>query len=132
MARILVVDDSLMIRRTLKIIFERAGHVVVAESANGEQALAHYAQFSPDLVTLDITMPGLNGIETLKKILTHDPDANVVMVSAMGQKHMVFDALQAGAKNYMLKPLNEESLLSVVSLVLANSHTSSVSTAAAQ
>jgi len=132
MARILVVDDSLMIRRTLRIIFERAGHVVVAESANGEQALAHYAQFSPDLVTLDITMPGLNGIETLKKILASDPGACVVMVSALGQKHMVFDALQAGAKNYILKPLNEERLLSVISLVLENSQTPLMPTTAAQ
>ncbi|MDR3566353.1 MAG: response regulator [Negativicutes bacterium] len=132
MARILVVDDSLMIRKTLRIVFERAGHVVVAESANGEQAIAHYTQFHPDLVTLDITMPGLNGIETLKRILASDPNANVVMVSALGQKHMVFDALQAGAKNYMLKPLNEEKLLAVVSLVLENRQDSAAPTAVAQ
>lgn len=123
MARILVVDDSLMIRRTLRIIFERAGHEVVAESTNGEQGFAHYVQYHPDLVTLDITMPGMNGIETLKKILESDPGAKVVMVSALGQKHMVFDALQAGAKNYILKPLNEEKLLSVIGLVLENSQT---------
>jgi two-component system, chemotaxis family, chemotaxis protein CheY len=131
-ARIQVVDDSLMIRKTLRIMFEKAGHEVVAESANGEQAFIHYAQHRPELVTMDITMPGLNGIETLKKILASDPDAKVVMVSALGQKHMVFDALQAGAKNFILKPLNEGKLLSAIGLVLSDHDTISPQETAAE
>lgn len=102
-------------------MLEKAGHTVVGESVNGQQAIADYARYKPDLVTLDITMPGLNGIETIKRIVADDPDAVVIMVSALGQKHMVFDALQAGAKNYILKPLNEERLLGVISTVLQQS-----------
>lgn len=125
MARILIVDDSIMMRKTLRTILMRAGHTVEAEAANGEQAILYYTNHRPDLVTLDITMPGLNGIEVIKRIKEIDPDANVVIVSALGQKHVVFEALQNGAINYILKPITEEKLLSVVNMVLGHSHDSS-------
>ncbi len=121
MARILIVDDSMMMRKTLRTILQRAGHIVTAEAANGDQAIMYYANHRPDLVTLDITMPGMNGTEVIKKLREIDPDANVVIVSALGQKHIIFEALQNGAKNYILKPITEDKLLAVVNMVLTHS-----------
>lgn len=118
MARILVVDDSLMMRKTLRSILEKAGHTVVAESADGEKAVADYEVFQPDLVTLDITMPGMSGIDVTKQIIRRHPEANIVMVSALGQKRMVFEAIESGAKNFIVKPITAETLLSVIELVL--------------
>lgn len=121
MARVLIVDDSLMMRKTLRRILEKAGHEVVGEAVNGEQAIFHYPETRPDIVTMDITMPGLGGIETIKRIIQSDPAANIVVVSSLGQRHIVFEALQNGAKNYVLKPISEDKLLKVIDLVLAHS-----------
>ncbi|HEY3426743.1 MAG TPA: response regulator [Negativicutes bacterium] len=119
MARVLVVDDALMMRKTIGTILLKAGHVIVDEAANGEQAVLAYKKHLPELVTMDITMPGVDGIEALGQIVSFDPEAQVVMVSALGQRHKVFDALQAGAKGYVLKPLQEERFLSTINDVLA-------------
>jgi DNA-binding NarL/FixJ family response regulator len=118
MARVLVVDDALMMRKTIGTFLIRAGHMVVDEAANGEQAVAAYKKHLPDLVTMDITMPGVDGIGALEQIMAFDPGARVVMVSALGQKHKVFDALQHGAKGYILKPFTEEKLLSIINELL--------------
>lgn len=118
MARVLVVDDALMMRKTIGTFLIRAGHVVVEEAANGEQAVAAYKKHLPDLVTMDITMPGVDGIDALSQITAFDPGARVVMVSALGQKHKVFDALQHGAKGYILKPFTEDKLLSIIDELL--------------
>lgn len=118
MARVLVVDDALMMRKTIGTFLIRAGHVVVEEAANGEQAVAAYKKHLPDLVTMDITMPGVDGIGALEQITALDPGARVVMVSALGQKHKVFEALQHGAKGYILKPFTEEKLLSIITELL--------------
>ena len=118
MARIMIVDDTLMMRTTLRRFLEKAGHEIVGEAINGEQAIINYSQVQPDLVTMEITMPGLGGVEAIKQIIESHPAANIIVVSALGQKHIVFEALQAGAKNYVLKPIAEDKLLSVVSLVL--------------
>lgn len=118
MARIMIVDDALMMRKTLRRILEKAGHEIVGEAVNGDQAIANYAKCRPDLVTMDLTMPGLGGIEAIKHIVAADPAASIIVVSALGQKHIIFDALQNGAKNYVLKPIAEDKLLSVVNLVL--------------
>lgn len=118
MARIMIVDDALMMRKTLRRILEKAGHEIVGEAVNGDQAIANYAKCWPDLVTMDLTMPGLGGIEAIKHIVAADPAASIIVVSALGQKHIIFDALQNGAKNYVLKPIAEDKLLSVVNLVL--------------
>lgn len=118
MARIMIVDDTLMMRATLRRFLEKAGHEIVGEAINGEQAILNYPQFKPDMVTMDITMPGLGGIEAIKQIVESDPSANIIVVSALGQKHVVFEALQAGAKNYITKPIVEDKVLSVINLVL--------------
>jgi two-component system chemotaxis response regulator CheY len=118
MARIMIVDDTLMMRTMLRRTLEAAGHEIVCEAINGEQAIINYAQFRPDLVTMDITMPGLGGIETIQSIIASDPLANIVVVSSLGQKHIIFSALQSGAKNFVLKPVTEERLLPIINLVL--------------
>lgn len=124
MARIMIVDDALMMRTTLRRILEKAGHEIVGEAVNGEQAIINYPQCQPDLVTMDITMPGIGGVETIKRIIASHPTANIIVVSALGQKHIVFEALQNGAKNYIIKPIKEDKLLSVVQLVLEQSNLS--------
>jgi two-component system chemotaxis response regulator CheY len=118
MARIMIVDDALIMRVTLRKILEKAGHEVVGEAINGQQAIENYPKCQPDIVTMDITMPGLSGIEAMKCILESDQQANIIVVSALGQKSIVFEALSNGAKNYVLKPLSEDKLLPVVDLVL--------------
>ncbi len=107
MAKVLIVDDALMMRKTIEKILTSAGHVIVDQAVNGEQAVQLYKRHKPDLVTMDITMPGVDGISALAEIMAEDPAAKVIMVSALGQKHKVFDALQNGAKSYILKPLQE-------------------------
>lgn len=118
MARVLVVDDALMMRKTIANFLIKAGHVVVEEAANGEQAVMAYKKHRPDLVTMDITMPDVDGIDALTRIMAFDANAKVVMVSALGQKHKVFDALQNGAKGYILKPFTEDKLLTILNELL--------------
>ncbi len=108
MAKILIVDDAFVIREKLRIILKKAGHEVVGEAGNGLQATLMYKRLQPDIVTMDITMPGINGIDGLKRIRSHDENACVVMISAMSQKAMVIEALEAGASGFILKPFNNE------------------------
>lgn len=103
----LIVDDNALMRLRLRDILEPA-YVVVAEAENGDQAVSLYAEYKPDFVTLDITMPGLDGIEALKRIITNWPTARIVIVSAVGQKQMVFQALSRGAKDFIVKPFDPE------------------------
>ena len=118
MSNILVVDDSAIMRRNLVTIFTQAGHTVVAEAINGGQAHLLYRTHLPDLVTMDITMPGINGIEAVKLIVNDYPNAKIIMVSALDQRNMVFEALELGAKHYLIKPINAETVISVVNKVL--------------
>lgn len=118
MARILIVDDSRTTRRILRQILEDKGHEVVGEAANGEEGVAKYKELKPDLTTMDITMPGLDGVEALRKIKEHDPDAKVIMVSAAGQKHKVLDAMKAGAAEFLTKPFEEEEIMERIESVL--------------
>ncbi len=118
MANIMIVDDSAIMRRNLKTILLAAGHTVVAEAVHGGQAHLLYRQYQPDLVTMDITMPNVNGIEAVKLIMKDFPDARIVMVSALNQRNMVFEALNLGAKHYILKPINAETVISVINKVL--------------
>ena len=118
MARILVVDDSVYFRLKLREILTSAGHEIVAEAANGQSAVLKYKELRPDLVTMDISMPDTDGIMGVRKILEFDPKAKIVMVSAMGQKHMVFDALRAGAKHFIVKPVDNTATLDVIDKVL--------------
>lgn len=118
MSNILVVDDSAIMRRNLVTIFTQAGHNVVAEAINGGQAHLLYRTHLPDLVTMDITMPGVSGIEAVKLIIKDYPDAKIIMVSALNQRNMVFEALELGAKHYLIKPITPEAVISVANKVL--------------
>jgi len=119
-ANIMVVDDAAFMRIMMKDILEKGNHTVVAEAENGKQALLEYARVKPDLVTLDITMPELDGLSTLLALKKLDPNVKVVMVSAMGQKNMVIKAIKAGAKDFVVKPFQPERVLDAVNKALAS------------
>lgn len=117
--RILVVDDAAFMRMMIKNILTKYGYEVVGEAENGSVAVQMYQELKPDLVTMDITMPEMNGIDCVKAIINQDPDANIVMVSAMGQQAMVMEAIQAGAKDFIVKPFQQERILQAIERVLA-------------
>ncbi|SDO50694.1 two-component system, chemotaxis family, response regulator CheY [Alkalicoccus daliensis] len=107
MAKLLITDDAAFMRMTLKKMVTDAGFEVVAEAENGLEAVDLYKEHRPDIVTMDITMPEMNGIEALQKIREYDPEAKVIMCSAMGQQNMVVDAIQKGASDFLVKPFDE-------------------------
>lgn len=117
--RILITDDALFMRVTLKNILVQNGFEVVGEASNGLESVELYKSLKPDLVTMDITMPEMDGIAALKEIKAHDPAATVVMCTAMGQKSMVVEAIQAGAKDFIVKPFQAERVLEAVNKLLA-------------
>ena len=116
--KILVVDDAAFMRMMLKDILTKGGYEVVGEAADGVEALAKYNELKPDLVTLDITMPNKDGIAALKDIKAADPSALCVMCSAMGQQSMVIEAIQSGAKDFIVKPFQAERVLEAVKKVV--------------
>lgn len=116
--RVLIVDDALFMRNMLADIFTQAGWDVVAEAENGEQAVAMYLQHRPQLITMDIVMPIMGGIDALKKILRLESGAKVVVCSALGQKHLILDAINAGAKDFIVKPFQSEQVLEVAERVI--------------
>ncbi|MEC3885986.1 response regulator [Halobacillus litoralis] len=118
MARVLIVDDAKFMRVTLKNILEKGQHEVVGEADNGKEAVEKYGSLRPDLVTLDITMPEMNGIDALKEIQQVSNEAKVIMCSAMGQQKMVLKAIECGAKDFIVKPFDEARVLDAIDLVL--------------
>jgi len=118
MPKILVVDDAAFMRMNLKNILTKEGFGEVVEAENGEMAIQKYKNEQPDLVTLDITMPEMDGIEALEKIKENDPDATVIMCSAMGQQSMVIKAIELGAKDFIVKPFDKGKIKEAVSKVL--------------
>lgn len=118
MANILITDDAMFMRTMLKSILTGAGHNIIAEASNGKEAVELYAKYKPDLVTMDITMPELDGIGALKEIMKSDPQANVIMVTAMGQQVMVVEAVKAGAKDFIVKPFNSDKVLESVNKLI--------------
>ncbi|MER1955583.1 MAG: response regulator [Desemzia incerta] len=104
--RVLIVDDAAFMRMKLKDILEKNGYSVVAEAENGVDAIEKYKAENPDIVTMDITMPEMDGVDALKGIKAFDPSAKVVMCSAMGQQSMVMDAIRAGAMDFIVKPFD--------------------------
>ncbi len=118
MARIMVVDDAAFVRLTLKQILEQAGHRVVAEAEDGNQAFEMYREFRPDITILDITMPQCGGVEGLRKIRAFDPNAKCIMCSAMGQQAHVVEAMQAGAMDFIVKPFKPYRIIESVDIVL--------------
>ncbi|MFD2444183.1 response regulator [Bacillus sp. CGMCC 1.16607] len=119
MARILIVDDAKFMRMTLSNILLKASHEVVGEAENGIQAVNLYQELNPDLVTMDITMPEKSGIEAVKEIKEQYPNARIIMCSAMGQQKMVVEAIEAGAKDFIVKPFDEGRVLDAINRVLS-------------
>lgn len=117
--RILVVDDAAFMRMMIKDILVKNGYEVAGEASDGKQAIDKYMELRPDLVTLDITMPELDGVEALRRIRSADPGARVIMCSAMGQQSMVIDAIQAGAKDFIVKPFQADRVIEAIRKVLA-------------
>lgn len=118
MSNILIVDDSHVMRKNLKTILSEAGHTIVAEAANGLQACKEYSNHLPDLVTMDINMPFMNGVDALKKIIYEFPDAKIVIVSIANNNKVILEAMECGAANYVLKPFTVEKVIHVINQVL--------------
>ena len=114
MKSILIADDSLFMRQMLKELLPRDKFFVIGEASTGKEALAKYSQLNPDLVTMDITMPDMDGIAAVKKIIELNSAAKIIMVSAMGQKPMIKEALEAGANDFIVKPFDREKIISVL------------------
>jgi two-component system chemotaxis response regulator CheY len=118
--RVLIVDDAMFMRSMIKDILTNAGgrYEVVGEASNGREAIARYRELHPDLVTMDIVMPQLDGIEATREILKIEPKATVVICSAMGQEALVVESISAGAKDFIVKPFSAERVLQVLGKVL--------------
>jgi len=119
MANVLIVDDAAFMRMMIKDILSKNGLDVSGEAENGVQAVEKYKELKPDLVTMDITMPEMDGITALKEILSADGAARVVMCSAMGQQAMVIEAIQAGAKDFIVKPFKPERVIDAINKTLS-------------
>ncbi len=111
MSKVLIADDTAFMRMTLKNILEKNGYEVVGEAEDGVQAIEKYKELNPSLVTMDITMPNLDGIAAIKEIVKNDPEAKIVVCSAMGQKALVIEALNAGAKDFIVKPFQPDRII---------------------
>jgi two-component system chemotaxis response regulator CheY len=116
--RILIVDDAAFMRMMIKDILTKNGYEVVGEAADGMQAVEKFKELRPDLVTMDITMPEMEGITALKEIKAVEPNAVVIMCSAMGQQAMVIDAIQAGAKDFIVKPFQADRVIEAIQKAL--------------
>jgi len=118
MNKVLIIDDSENMRMTIRALVEANGYTVVGEASDGKTGIEMYEKLKPDIVTMDVVMRDMNGIESLKSIIDKDPGAIVVMVSAMGQDNFVKDAIVAGAKGFVVKPFGELQLMDAFSKAL--------------
>lgn len=118
MAKVLIVDDSRTSRRFLSNMLMEAGHEVVAEAVDGEEGVRKYEELRPDIVTMDITMPKLDGIDAVSEIIKIDPEARIIMVTAAGQKSNIVEALKRGAADFIQKPFESSAILSVIEKVM--------------
>lgn len=114
MLKVLIVDDSLIIRKKISKILENLGHDVVFDATNGKEAIDAYIKYKPDLVSMDITMPDMDGITAVKHIIKEDKEAKIIMVTSHGQEDMVIKSIQAGAVGYILKPISEDKMAQVI------------------
>jgi two-component system chemotaxis response regulator CheY len=119
--RVLITDDAAFMREMLREIIAEGGYEVVAEAADGEEALERFNEHHPDVITLDIVMPGKSGLEVLRELMALDPSACVVMCSALGQEALVMEALEAGAKEYIIKPFKPDQVLGALNEALQKS-----------
>jgi two-component system chemotaxis response regulator CheY len=115
---VLIADDLKFIKLVLRELVEKAGFRVVGEASNGEEAVELYQDKRPDVVLLDITMPKMDGLAALKQILKVDPEAKVIMCSALGQQSLMVQALQLGAKDFIVKPFREERVIAAIKRIL--------------
>ncbi len=120
MNRILIVDDAAIMRLTIKGILEKNNVEVVGEADCGKEGIMKYKDLKPDIVTMDITMPDITGIEAVKEIIKYDKNAKIIMVSAMGQERFVMEAVKAGAKSFLVKPFKEEYMMQVINKVITS------------
>ncbi|WP_040209411.1 response regulator [Neobacillus jeddahensis] len=120
MARVLIVDDAAFMRMMLKDILVKNGMEVVGEAVNGADAVEKYRELTPDVVTMDITMPEMDGITAVKQIKGFHPQAKIIMCSAMGQQPMVLEAIQAGAKDFVVKPFQADRVMDSINKVLGS------------
>lgn len=118
--KVLFVDDSSFMRSILKGIILKEPYVLAGEADNGREAVELYQQLKPDLVTMDIVMPEMDGIDAVRQIRAVDPDAKIIMVSAMGQQGMVIDAIQAGARDFIIKPFQPPRIHEALKRVIGN------------
>ncbi|MBU0502208.1 MAG: response regulator [Candidatus Margulisbacteria bacterium] len=121
MAKILVVDDAIFTRKLLSDILKKEGHEIIGEAENAAEAVKKYQSLKPDIVTMDIIMPeteGMNGIGAVKAIIKIDKEAKIIMVSAMGQQEMIVEAIQAGAKDFIVKPFQPSNVINAVNKLL--------------
>ncbi len=116
--RVLIVDDAAFMRMMIKDILSKNGYEVAGEAENGLRAVDKYKELTPDLVLMDITMPEMNGIDAVKTIKALDPGAKIVMCSAMGQQAMVIESIQAGARDFIVKPFQADRVLEAVRKVV--------------
>jgi len=114
---VLIVDDAIFMRSMLKDILVRHGFKVVGEAENGKEACEKYQEVNPDLTTMDIVMPQMNGIEAVKEILKNDPNAKIVMCSALGQEALVTESIEAGAKDFIVKPFSPDKVVKIISQI---------------
>lgn len=119
MARVLIADDALFARILLRKIFTDGGHEVIGEASTGREAVEKYAELRPDVVTLDIIMPDMDGIEALRKIKEIDPNARVVMITSVDSEKKVVECIEAGALGYIIKPFEPSQVLSEINRVLS-------------
>jgi len=116
--KVLIVDDAAFMRMMIKDILSKNGYEVVGEAENGARAIEKYKDLNPDLIIMDITMPEMDGILAVKEIKKSTPDVKIIMCSAMGQQAMVIEAIQAGAKDFIVKPFQAERVLEAVKKVI--------------
>ena len=114
MSKVLIVDDAAFMRISIKNMLTKNGYEVVGEAENGAVGVELYKELQPDIVTMDITMPEMSGLDALKEITKIDPKSKVVMVSAMGQESMVREAIVSGAKGFIVKPFKEEGIIAAI------------------
>ena len=118
MAKVLIVDDAAFMRMTIRQMLEKGGHETIGEAENGVEAVKKFIELKPEVVLLDITMPEMNGVDALKNIKQINPAARVIICSAMGQQAMVAQAIQYGAKDFVVKPFEEKRLIAALENVL--------------
>ncbi len=118
MARVLVVDDAVFMRKMVSDALSKGGHEIIGEAANGQEAVQQFQSLKPEVTTLDITMPEKDGIAALKEILAGDPAAKVVMCSALGQEAKVIESIRSGAKDFVVKPFQQDRVLAAVQKAL--------------